>query len=66
MNIWQSLNGMVTVDLISGDAAGAMVAVSNAGIYVENSEILDDTLTVRFVIRRQNLKRLRRLAEGKG
>lgn len=58
MDIWQSLNGIVTAELISADPASDLRMIQKAGIRLYHIERLDD-LSLRFQLRRQDLRILR-------
>ena len=66
MDFWKSLNGMLEVELVSGDPAQAISAVNAAGITVYGAERDDKDIVTRFCIRRQDYKMLKRLAQRKG
>lgn len=57
---------MIKVRLTSGDPAGALVAVNNAGITVFEVSCADDDITAEFMIRRQDCKALKQLCYRKG
>ena len=57
---------MIRLRLISGDAAGALVAVNNAGITVYDAVCSEDGIEVEFSIRRQDRKVLEKLVYRRG
>lgn len=65
MNLWQSLGGMVEVELLSADLPGVMAAMGKANIDIQDA-ICSDQLHLRFFIPHSQLTRLDRLAEKKG
>lgn len=65
MGFWRSLNGMVLVEITSADVAGVLTALHNAGIPVYKTVSKND-LTVEVLLRRQELKRMRKLLEKRG
>lgn len=66
MNFWRSLSGSVRVELTSGDPAGALVAVGNAGITVFDAVRSDDDVVTRFYIHRADVRTLKELCRRKG
>ncbi len=65
MDIWNSLGGMVELELTSADPAGALRAINSAGITLYKTRQEGD-LTLVFHLRRRDLRRLRALAEKRG
>ena len=65
MDFWQSLNGMVTLKIISADLTGILGTIHNAGIVLLQVSA-EDELTMILTVRRQDVKHLRRLAKKKG
>lgn len=65
MGVWWSLSGMVEVELTSADPSGALQAVSQAEIPVHQSKPIGE-LVLRFLIHRQDYRRLSALAEKRG
>ena len=65
MDLWSSLSGMVEVELTSADPAGALGAISAAGITVFNA-CQEGDLTLRFGLHRKDHRRLRALAKKRG
>lgn len=65
MDLWQSLNGIVTVELTSADTAADLRAIQSAGIVLYHIERLDD-LSLRFQLRRQDIRPLRRKLRSRG
>lgn len=53
MDLWRSLNGMVTIQITSADPAGALSALHGRGIPMENVQLVDE-LTLRFQVQRQH------------
>lgn len=65
MDLWHSLNGLVELEIISADPAASLSRIYNLGIPLENVKFVDE-LTIRFRVRRQNLKRILVLTETRG
>lgn len=65
MDLWRSLGGMVEAELTSADSAGALSAINAAGISIFYTQREGD-LTLRFSLRRRDLRALRALAEKRG
>lgn len=65
MDFWSSLSGMVEFRLTSADPAGAMGAISKAGIELFHA-CPQGELTICALVRRKDYKRLRRLAKKRG
>lgn len=65
MNFWQSMAGMLDVELVSADLFGRMAQISEAGIAVSGFVCLD-SLTGRFQIARRDWKRLLAICEKRG
>ena len=65
MNIWSSLNGMVQMELISADSASAISKVNAEGITIYDA-LCEDEITTRFYVRRQDVSKLRALAQNRG
>lgn len=65
MDLWHSLNGLVEMEIISADPAASLSRIYNLGITLENVKFADE-LTIRFRVRRQNLKRILLLTEARG
>ena len=66
MQIFDWINGYCQVQLVSGDALGALYAVNNAGIWARDARISKDTITATFWIMQTDLPRLQMLAKTKG
>lgn len=66
MDFWKSLNGMVRVALTAADPAAAISQISAAGIRIFDAYRLDDDIILHFSLRRQDLKRLKVLAQSRG
>lgn len=66
MDLWHSIGGMVEVQLTSADPAGTMTALNGAGIPLYGVEKGEDDLTVRFLIKRQDGYKLRKLIDKRG
>lgn len=65
MDIWRSLAGMVRIILTSADTAGCLTYIERAGIPAQEVTALDE-LNLSILLRRRDLKRLRKLCEKKG
>ncbi|MBQ9762423.1 MAG: sporulation protein YqfD [Oscillospiraceae bacterium] len=65
MGFWQSMSGMVTAELMSADTASALRAINGAGVTLLNVQQVDD-LVITFVLRRQQLRNLRKLVHKRG
>lgn len=65
MNLWDSLQGTLSVKLTSADPAAALEAMGSAGIILRNV-VMQDELTVTFEILRRHEKLLWALAERRG
>ncbi|MBQ7817410.1 MAG: sporulation protein YqfD [Oscillospiraceae bacterium] len=66
MDLWKSLNGMVQMELTSADPAAAISQVNGAGIAIYGADRADDDIKTRFYVRRQDVKKLKALAEKRG
>ena len=66
MDLWKSLNGMVQIELTSADPAAAISQINTAGIRIYGAKREDGDIVSRFRIRRQDMKKLRALAEKRG
>lgn len=64
MDFWQSLNGMVTVEYVSADNAGALTALQEKGITFTDVHYVDE-LTLRFQVPRNDVKTIIRYADKK-
>lgn len=65
MDLWRSLNGMMTVEILSADTGGVLAELHRKGITLEHVQFLDE-LTLRFYIRRQDLRSVRQLTDRRG
>ena len=65
MDLWHSLGGMVTVELVSADVPAALTAINRAGIPIYNS-ITKDEFTLQFSLDRRNFKKLRPILKRRG
>ncbi len=65
MEFWRSLAGMVRITLTSADTAACLTAMDRAGIPAREVTALDE-LNLSILLRRQDLKKLRRLCDKKG
>ena len=65
MSFWQSITGMLTVDLTSADIKGMLMAMQDMNMDIRNIEMMDP-LCVRFQILRTDMKRLAALVEKQG
>ena len=65
MGLWQSLAGMVDVEVTSAHVEGMLAAVTDAGISIRGVQSLDP-LTVRFQIPRREYTRLWKLLDRRG
>ena len=66
MDLWKSLNGMVEVRLTSADPAAAVTQINAAGIPVFSAKREEDDIITVFSIRRQDIKKLKTLAQKRG
>ena len=66
MDLWKSANGMARVQLICADPAAAISQIIAAGIAVYGADREDGDIIVRFSVRRQDVKKLRALADRRG
>lgn len=65
MTIWQSVGGMISVELTCADVPATLQALMNAGIML-HSISFPTALTVRAKIKRQDLRGLKAICEKKG
>ena len=65
METAKSLEGMVEVRITGADLPGTMEAVKQAGICVQSVKMEGD-LTIRFLLKRQDYRRLGKLAKRRG
>lgn len=66
MDLWRSLNGMVQIKLTSADPAAAISQINAAGITVYGANREDDDIITCFTVGRQDVKKLKVLAEKRG
>jgi sporulation protein YqfD len=66
MDLWKSLNGMVQIRLTSADPAAAISQINAAGITVYGADREDDDIITRFSVRRQDVQKLKALAQKRG
>ncbi len=66
MDLWQSMAGMVQIELTSADVAAALRQISNHAIPIFTVQPGYDMLSVRFQVRRKDSAKLKTLAEKKG
>ncbi len=65
MNFWQSLAGMVRLELVSADISGAVAAFANEGIVLQDA-VSEDELHLQFSVRRSDAKKVCYLAGKRG
>ncbi len=65
MDLYQSISGMVEVELTGADIASALAAITEAGIQLRSVHQTDD-VTVRFTILRRDYRTLKKLTERRG
>ena len=65
MDLWHSLNGMVTIQITSADPAGVITSLHGYGIPVDNVRFVDE-LTLHFQVPRQYRKQVINLVEKRG
>ena len=65
MDFWNSLGGIVMVELTSADPVGALQTISENGIVLQHVEFIRD-LTLRCDIRRRDYRKLLRLTKKRG
>ena len=65
MDVWHSLGGMVTVELISADVPAALTAINRAGIPIYNS-ITKDEFTLHFSVDRRNFNKIKQILKRRG
>ncbi len=66
MDVVRSLEGMVSVEMVSADPAAAISAVNMAGIEIFNATRDEADIVTRFYLRRRDVKRLRILCNRRG
>ena len=65
MKLWTSLEGSIRAELLTADPAGALEAITNAGIVLYDV-CPEGALCLRFSAARRSLPRLRAMAEKRG
>lgn len=65
MDLWHSLNGMVTIQITSADPAGVITSLHGYGIPMDNVRFVDE-LTLHFQVPRQYRKQVITFAEKRG
>ena len=65
MDLWQSFNGGVTVEVTSADISGMLSTLHERNIPVEHVRFLDD-LRCTFFVQRQYIKAVKRITEKRG
>ena len=65
MDLWRSLNGMVTFQITSADPAGVLSVLYRRGIPMENVQFVDE-LTVHFQVQRQHRNAVVTYVEKRG
>lgn len=65
MDLWHSLNGMVTIQITSADPAGVLSALYGRGIPMEDVRFVDE-LTLHFQVERQHRKAVIAFVEKRG
>ena len=65
MNMWQSFNGTVQVQIISADPPAAINTLNQSGVILYETEYVDD-FTLLIQIRRQDYKNVKRIAAKRG
>lgn len=65
MEFWRSLNGVLEVSLTSADIAATLTQIHKQGIVLHDVK-QDDFLTITFLIRRQDYKKLDNIAQKRG
>lgn len=65
MDLWHSLNGAVTIQIICADPAAVLSALYGHGIPMEDVQFVDE-LTLRFQVQRQYTKMVIAYAEKRG
>ena len=66
MSFWRWISGTVTLSLVAADLADAMAGISSDGIAVYDGKIQNDGMEMILTVKRQDLKKLQKLAERKG
>ncbi|MGN0999114.1 MAG: sporulation protein YqfD [Faecousia sp.] len=65
MDFWHSINGLTEVEAVSGDTAALLSALHGAQIAVFDAVFVDE-LTVRFSVKRQDLKKVKKIVSRRG
>ena len=65
MDFWHSINGMVEVEAVSSDPAFLLSALYRARVSVFDAVFVDE-LTVRFSVKRQDLKQVKKIVSRRG
>jgi len=65
MDLWRSLNGMVTVQVISADPSSLLTALNDAGIPIFQTVKVDD-LTIQLTLNRKDYRTASRIIEKRG
>jgi len=65
MNIWQSINGMLTAELTSADLENTLARISDSGIEIRRLQQMSE-LTCRFSVSRKQLNSLKRICQKRG
>ena len=65
MGLWRSLNGVITVEILSADPVRTLAKIQNMGITLENVQFQDE-LSIQFQIRRQDIKWIEKITDRHG
>lgn len=65
MGLWRSLNGVLTVEILSADPIGSLAEIQNTGIALEHIAFPDE-LTMQLQIRRQDIKWIQKITDRRG
>ncbi len=66
MDLWKSLNGMVQMEMICADPGTAITQINHTGITLHHADRAEEDIITRFYVRRQDVKKLKQLAEKRG